>query len=204
MRETAYFDRRVGDCGNGFDVDSIVQEWGPDRPQENDHMGVEVWRTLTEAQQQALIEKEVDANQIEKPVGYKVSFHYNSRVESHHFGHKHPMKPWRLTLTKQLVLSYGLHYAMDLFESRKATKDELAEFHTREYLDFLAESVQMSLHIYLQLIVSKALLLISPLRRLNARNFSAAQIPVQIVLSSTECGTTLRFTAVQLWMPHEI
>lgn len=49
------------------------------------------------------------------------------------------MKPWRLHLTKQLILSYGLHYAMDCYETRPAAKYELAEFHTPEYLEFLAQ-----------------------------------------------------------------
>ena len=47
------------------------------------------------------------------------------------------MKPWRLQLTKQLVLSYGLQYAMDCYETRSARLDELAEFHDPQYLEFL-------------------------------------------------------------------
>ena len=47
------------------------------------------------------------------------------------------MKPWRLHLTKQLVLSYGLHYAMDCYETRAASKEELSQFHAEDYLDFL-------------------------------------------------------------------
>jgi len=132
--------RAAPGCGSAFD-DSIVEEWGPLTRGPNDHMGIELWRNLTEDQQEKLIENEADENGIERPRDYGVSFHYNPRVEAHHFGKSHPMKPWRLTLTKQLVLSYGLHYAMNLFESRKATKEELAEFHTRDYLDFLERYV---------------------------------------------------------------
>ncbi|KAI9707972.1 MAG: histone deacetylase [Bogoriella megaspora] len=80
---------------------------------------------------------QVDLNNIEKPRGHKVTFHYNDNVESHHFGRHHPMKPWRLTLTKQLILSYGLQYAMDCHQTRAATKEELALFHKDDYLDFL-------------------------------------------------------------------
>jgi histone deacetylase HOS2 len=124
-------------CGNSFD-DSIVQEWGREVCTEDSDMPISTWRSLTSAQQELLVSNEAEANGIQRPIGYDVSFHYNARVESHHFGRNHPMKPWRLTLTKQLILSYGLHYAMDLYESRKATKDELAEFHNRDYLDFLS------------------------------------------------------------------
>ena len=85
----------------------------------------------------AKIQREIERNEIARPKGYTVSWHANPEVENHHFGMTHPMKPWRLTLTKQLVLSYGLQYAMDMFESRMATKKELAMFHNQEYLDFL-------------------------------------------------------------------
>lgn len=47
------------------------------------------------------------------------------------------MKPFRLMLTDHLVSSYGLHKIMDLYETRVATSEEIAEFHTRDYIDFL-------------------------------------------------------------------
>ena len=76
---------------------------------------------------------------ISKPKGYKVSFHYNSKVEDMHFGKTHPMKPWRLTLTKHLVLGYGLQYAMDTYEAVSAGKDQVRAFHDPDYVDFLAQ-----------------------------------------------------------------
>jgi histone deacetylase HOS2 len=116
----------------GFD-NHIVKEWADNK----EPVDVDAWRQLSAGQRQFLIERERDDNDIIRPKGYNVSFHYNARVEGHHFGSQHPMKPWRLTLTKQLVLSYGLQYAMDMFESRMATKKELAAFHSDEYLSFL-------------------------------------------------------------------
>ncbi|KAL4937523.1 hypothetical protein BDV06DRAFT_71429 [Aspergillus oleicola] len=74
---------------------------------------------------------------VARPQGYRVSWHANPAVELHHFGQSHPMKPWRLTLTKQLVLAYGMHHAMDLYHSRAATQEELNDFHSSDYLDFL-------------------------------------------------------------------
>jgi histone deacetylase HOS2 len=121
-------------CGSLVDDEEIVKAWALP----GEHVGLDVWKSLTYEQQEDFIQQEVDNNGIERPQGYNVSFHYNPRVEAHHFGSKHPMKPWRLTLTKQLTLSYGLQYAMDLFESRMATKREMAAFHSEEYLDFLA------------------------------------------------------------------
>ncbi|KAI9784215.1 MAG: histone deacetylase [Peltula sp. TS41687] len=87
------------------------------------------------------IQREIEKNGIERPKGYTVSWHSNASVERHHFGASHPMKPWRLTLTKRLVLAYGMHTAMDCHLSRAATKEEMAEFHRADYLDFL-ERVQ--------------------------------------------------------------
>ncbi|KAJ5130372.1 Histone deacetylase superfamily [Penicillium bovifimosum] len=77
--------------------------------------------------------------QIPRPKGYRVSWHANPAVEPHHFGVSHPMKPWRLTLTKQLVMAYGMHHAMDLYLARAATYEEMAEFHDSDYLDFLQQ-----------------------------------------------------------------
>lgn len=67
----------------------------------------------------------------------KVSYHHNAEAENHHFGTAHPMKPWRLTLTNQLVLGYGLQKYMDNYATRPAAEDELREFHGSDYLDFL-------------------------------------------------------------------
>ena len=119
--------------GCAYFSDTIVKEWADTTAV----VPLDDWRHLTPTQREYLVEREADKNGIQRPQGYTVSFHYNARVEAHHFGSNHPMKPWRLTLTKQLVLSYGLQYAMDLFESRMATKKELAAFHSEEYLNFL-------------------------------------------------------------------
>jgi histone deacetylase HOS2 len=123
----------VSRCGSLVPDDEIVKEWAVP----GEHIGLDLWRTFSHSQQEELVLKEVEENGIVRPKGYTVSFHYNPKVEQHHFGSKHPMKPWRLTLTKQLTLSYGLQYAMDLFESRWASKKELAAFHSQDYLDFL-------------------------------------------------------------------
>ncbi|MCJ1305606.1 histone deacetylase [Hypocenomyce scalaris] len=83
------------------------------------------------------VQREILNNGIAKPQGYTVSWHANPEVERQHFGQSHPMKPWRLTLTKQLVMAYGMHEAMDLYLSRAATHEEMQEFHGDDYLEFL-------------------------------------------------------------------
>lgn len=48
------------------------------------------------------------------------------------------MKPHRLTLTNHLVMGYGLHKRMSVYEPRSATREELTSFHDDDYIDFLS------------------------------------------------------------------
>ncbi len=106
-------------------TNGIVQEYDPSKSSlANDHL----W---------ALSKQAALENGIERPRGYKVSWHHNPDVEEFHFGPSHPMKPWRLRLTKNLIFAYGMDQAMDVVVSRKATKEEMAEFHREDYLEFL-------------------------------------------------------------------
>lgn len=66
-----------------------------------------------------------------------VSYHYNPQVSQYHYGPYHPMKPFRLMLTDHLVISYKLYEKMDLYTPRSATRDELLEFHSEDYVNFL-------------------------------------------------------------------
>lgn len=69
----------------------------------------------------------------------RVSYHFNPKVSNYHYGVKHPMKPFRLMLTDHLVSSYGLHKIMDLYETRPATVEEMEEFHSEDYIQFLSK-----------------------------------------------------------------
>lgn len=95
------------------------------------------------------IQQETVKNNIRRPKGYTVSYHANPEMEDMHFGQRHPMKPWRLTLTNKIVLSYGMHQAMDVYKPRAATAEELSDFHKEDYIDFLqsvtpAHAVELS------------------------------------------------------------
>ena len=83
------------------------------------------------------IQRSVLENGIQRPKGLTVSYHANRDMEKMHFGPKHPMKPWRLTLTNKIVMAYGMHEAMDLYMPQSASADELKSFHRDDYIDFL-------------------------------------------------------------------
>ncbi|KAK4704637.1 histone deacetylase HOS2, partial [Phenoliferia sp. Uapishka_3] len=68
----------------------------------------------------------------------RVSYYFPKGVGEYHFGERHPMKPHRLTLTNHLVIGYGLHKKMDMYQPRSATREELEAFHDEDYVDFLS------------------------------------------------------------------
>ncbi|KAL7666165.1 Histone deacetylase [[Candida] zeylanoides] len=71
------------------------------------------------------------------PTHANVSYHYNPQISQYHYGPHHPMKPFRLMLTDHLVVSYRLYEQMDLYTPRRATRQELLEFHSEDYIAFL-------------------------------------------------------------------
>lgn len=74
-----------------------------------------------------------------------VSYHYNPRVSEYHYGVKHPMKPFRLMLTDHLVIAYKLYEKMDVYTPRPASREEMLEFHSEDYIDFLKQVTPDSL-----------------------------------------------------------
>jgi histone deacetylase 1/2 len=49
------------------------------------------------------------------------------------------MKPFRLELTHNLVLHYDLHKSMKVFKSYRADYIQMKEFHSSDFIDFLAK-----------------------------------------------------------------
>ena len=67
------------------------------------------------------------------------------------------MKPFRLTLTNNLVVGYGLNKKLDMYDPRPATKDELQTFHDEDYIDFLSRCVHFpTAYSYSLLIIARA------------------------------------------------
>jgi len=49
----------------------------------------------------------------------RVSYFYNADVGNFHYGAGHPMKPQRLAVTHSLVMNYGLHKKMKIYQPYK-------------------------------------------------------------------------------------
>ena len=66
-----------------------------------------------------------------------VAYYYDSDVGFFYYGPGHPMKPFRIHLTHDLVLQYGLYRYMTIYRPRLANADDFTRFHDPEYVDFL-------------------------------------------------------------------
>ncbi|KAI9340665.1 putative histone deacetylase HDAC3 protein [Zopfochytrium polystomum] len=66
-----------------------------------------------------------------------VSYFYNETSAKYHYGDGHYMKPARLALAHNLIVGYGLHRHMETYTQRRATEDEMTDFHAEDYIEFL-------------------------------------------------------------------
>ncbi|KAK5292305.1 histone deacetylase [Exophiala xenobiotica] len=69
----------------------------------------------------------------------RVAYFYDSDVGNYAYVSGHPMKPHRIRLAHSLVMNYGLYKKMEIYRAKPATKYEMTQFHTDEYIDFLAK-----------------------------------------------------------------
>ncbi|EIW67017.1 hypothetical protein TREMEDRAFT_72293 [Tremella mesenterica DSM 1558] len=67
----------------------------------------------------------------------RVCYFFDSDIGNYHYGSGHPMKPTRIRMCHSLVMNYGLYKKMEIFRAKPATKREMSQFHTDEYVDFL-------------------------------------------------------------------
>ncbi|KAJ8103765.1 hypothetical protein POJ06DRAFT_242747 [Lipomyces tetrasporus] len=68
----------------------------------------------------------------------RVAYFYDSDVGNYAYGAGHPMKPHRIRMAHSLVMNYGLYKKMEIYRAKPATKQEMCQFHTDEYVDFLS------------------------------------------------------------------
>lgn len=68
----------------------------------------------------------------------RVAYFYDGDMGNYYYGPGHPMKPHRLKLTHNLLLTYGLYRKMEVYRPHKCTSEELSRFHSSDYVDFLS------------------------------------------------------------------
>jgi acetoin utilization protein AcuC len=69
----------------------------------------------------------------------KTAFIYSGDFAKYDYGQDHPLKPFRLKLTRDLINAYGLLSRPDtiLVEAKPAADADLLLYHTKEYIDLL-------------------------------------------------------------------
>ncbi|KAI9826987.1 MAG: histone deacetylase [Sarea resinae] len=67
----------------------------------------------------------------------KVAYFYDSDVGNYAYVAGHPMKPHRIRMAHSLVMNYGLYRKMEIYRAKPASRYEMTQFHTDEYVDFL-------------------------------------------------------------------
>jgi len=67
----------------------------------------------------------------------RVAYFYDSDVGNYAYVAGHPMKPHRIRLAHSLIMNYGTYKHMEIYRAKPATRHEMTQFHTDEYIDFL-------------------------------------------------------------------
>lgn len=58
------------------------------------------------------------------------------------------MKPHRIRMAHSLIMNYGLYKSMEIYRAKPATRQEMTQFHTDEYVDFLARVTPDNLEMF--------------------------------------------------------
>jgi histone deacetylase 1/2 len=66
-----------------------------------------------------------------------VSYWYDQDIGSYYYGANHAMKPFRIRMTNALVLAYNLYDKLAIYEPHRASSEEMTQFHSDDYIDFL-------------------------------------------------------------------
>lgn len=68
----------------------------------------------------------------------KVLYLYDPEVGCYHYSRGHPMKPLRVQMTHSLIVNYGLYKMMDIKRPFHASYENLTNFHSEDYINFLS------------------------------------------------------------------
>lgn len=75
---------------------------------------------------------------VQPQLSTRVAYFYDLDVGNYAYGAGHPMKPHRIRMAHLLIMNYGLYKKMEIYRAKPATKQEMCQFHTDEYIDFLS------------------------------------------------------------------
>ncbi|KAK8228032.1 hypothetical protein HDK77DRAFT_455535 [Phyllosticta capitalensis] len=67
----------------------------------------------------------------------RIAYMYDPDIGCYDYEPGHCMKPFRIRMTHDLVMSYGLYRNMEVYRAKPATDLEMTQFHTDEYIEFL-------------------------------------------------------------------
>ncbi|KAF9036492.1 histone deacetylase complex catalytic component RPD3 [Hymenopellis radicata] len=80
----------------------------------------------------------------------RVCYFFDSDIGGFHYGPGHPMKPTRIRMCHSLVMNYGLYKKMEIFRAKPATKREMTQFHSDEYVEFLSRINPSNMNSYIK------------------------------------------------------
>ncbi|KAI9704959.1 MAG: histone deacetylase [Candelina mexicana] len=78
----------------------------------------------------------------------KVAYFYDSDVGNYAYVAGHPMKPHRIRMSHSLIMNYGLYKKMEIYRAKPASRFEMTQFHTDEYVDFLQKVTPDNMEAY--------------------------------------------------------
>ncbi|KAH8100507.1 histone deacetylase [Cristinia sonorae] len=87
---------------------------------------------------------------IEGEAKKRVCYFFDSDVSGFHYGPGHPMKPTRIRMCHSLVMNYGLYKRMEIFRAKPATKREMTQFHSDEYVEFLSRITPVNMNSFVK------------------------------------------------------
>ncbi|KAJ3426335.1 histone deacetylase [Anaeramoeba flamelloides] len=70
----------------------------------------------------------------------RVTFYYHDDLETYIYYHDHPMKPFRIPMTNELIKGYNLTKKMKILRPSRSSVEQITRFHTDEYINFLSKA----------------------------------------------------------------
>ena len=123
-------------------------------------------------------------------------YFYDSDIGNYYYGQGHPMKPHRIRMAHNLLLNYGLYKKMEIYRPAPASFEEMAKFHSEEYLTFLRAINPDNVSEYQKQMTVRAPALVGRTCErslvLGALAFRSASMWARTARSSTACTPSAR------------